>query len=287
MSSIKWVFTINNYTDETTAKLETAASFMRYLVYGKEIAPSTGTPHLQGFLYLRKKTRLNAVKNLIQCETAHLEIAKGSAEQAADYCKKDKNFKEFGICPKEGSTTTQEKWENAYTAAKENRLDDIPRDLYIRYMRTFETIALRYREDVCSLDTFDFHWYHGDTGTGKSVTARNTYPNHYLKGLNKWWDGYRTGQAVIIEEWHPMEKGLEDAMGHYLKQWCDHHPFPAEVKHGFIGKIRPESIVITSNYTMEECFHDPKVLEPLQRRIKVHHFYGDLNHLLSTQTIDL
>jgi hypothetical protein len=56
-----------------------------------------------------------------------------------------------------------------------------------------------------------------------------------------------------------------------LKEWCDHHPFAAETK-GSTTVLRPPKVIITSNYSMEECFTDPNILEPLKRRLNVRYF---------------
>nr|QKV51184.1 putative replication associated protein [Crucivirus sp.] len=47
-----WVFTINNYDDEVITLVKTweQAKDFKCLMFGKEIAPTTGTPHLQGFI---------------------------------------------------------------------------------------------------------------------------------------------------------------------------------------------------------------------------------------------
>lgn len=276
MTSVKWVFTINNYTEDTIAKLETAASHCRYLVYGKEVAPSTGTPHLQGYLYLHKKARMNNVKNILQCESAHLEISRGSPHEASAYCKKDGVYKEFGLCPIDSKVQLKNKWDEAYEAAKEGRFDDIPRDLYVRYMQNWKRIFTDNQPIPQPISHLDYHWFYGDSGTGKSVTARLENPDHYIKGINKWWDGYREQKCVIIEEWTPMEPSLERIMGAYLKTWCDHHPFYAETKGGS-KMIRPPKIIVTSNWKLEDCFREQNNLEPLQRRLKIHKFSKPFN----------
>lgn len=95
----RFCFTINNYTDQHVSTLETlgASDTVRYLVYGREVGES-GTPHLQGFIIFTNSTRFSVAKTRIG-DTAHIEVARGSSKQAADYCKKDGNFTEHGEFP--------------------------------------------------------------------------------------------------------------------------------------------------------------------------------------------
>jgi hypothetical protein len=75
-----WAFTINNWTDEDVAtlrNLETAyADIFRYVAWGYEECPSTGTPHLQGALGLSRPCRFNHVKTLFGTNRVHLEPAR-------------------------------------------------------------------------------------------------------------------------------------------------------------------------------------------------------------------
>lgn len=48
LRSYAWCFTLNNYTDEEIRRLESLEC--ERLVVGKEVAPTTGTPHLQGYI---------------------------------------------------------------------------------------------------------------------------------------------------------------------------------------------------------------------------------------------
>lgn len=72
----------------------------RYLVYGKEIAPTTGTPHLQGLILFPSARRLSTViKALPGC---HVEIAH-DLKASIVYCKKGNDFVEVGTPPSQGA----------------------------------------------------------------------------------------------------------------------------------------------------------------------------------------
>jgi hypothetical protein len=65
-----FVFTINNYTDEQVENLK-AIPCLRCSA-GFEVAPTTGTPHIQGVIMFSKPMRRNAFKKVIggefQCD---------------------------------------------------------------------------------------------------------------------------------------------------------------------------------------------------------------------------
>jgi ribosomal protein L32 len=70
---------------------------MVYLIAGKEVCPTTGTPHLQGYVVLKQDQRMSAMKKLNP--RAHWKIADGSTEQNFVYCSKDGDYKEVGTKP--------------------------------------------------------------------------------------------------------------------------------------------------------------------------------------------
>jgi len=62
------------------------------------------------------------------------------------------------------------------------------------------------------------------------------------------------------------------ALGYYLKIWADHYPFPAEYKGGS-RDIRPDKIVVTSNYHPSEIWpNDKQQVEAILRRFTLIEF---------------
>lgn len=83
-SSLNWCFTYNNPTLEPPALFDPTR--MSYFICQHEVCPTTGTPHLQGYLRLTKKARMSFLKKIIP--EAHWEIRKKSHETARKYCMK-------------------------------------------------------------------------------------------------------------------------------------------------------------------------------------------------------
>lgn len=100
-------FTLNNPTPEAEARLTQLGNdleLVKYLVFGREKAPETGTPHLQGYVQFAKRPTFNKAKELLPAG-AHIEAAKGSPQQNRTYCTKDGDFVEFGTPPVQGKRT--------------------------------------------------------------------------------------------------------------------------------------------------------------------------------------
>lgn len=91
--SLRFCFTLNNYNDNLINDLKTA--FLKLnckWVFGREIAPTTGTPHLQGYIRLEKKKSLSSLKKCLGINAIHLEQCKGSEEANIKYCIEDGDY---------------------------------------------------------------------------------------------------------------------------------------------------------------------------------------------------
>lgn len=251
-------FTLNNYTDEEV--LHVQGLDCRYLVFGREIGENL-TPHLQGYIAFELQKSFAAVKKLIP--RAHLEAARGSPKQAADYCCKDGDVFEKGVRPmsqKEKGECGRQSIKERWTLAEAGKFDELPPE----NIRTYEYI---HRKSVIPVDNdkMDNLWIQGLSGCGKSRYCRDTYPGFFTKGMNKWWDGYNLEEVVVLDDFDPKN---EEFMSRNLKIWSDHYAFPAEVKCGMMN-IRPKVFIVTSQYTIDRCFQEPETRDAIKRRFKV------------------
>lgn len=89
MVSKSWTFTLNNYRFEDIVFLSEWVD-VTYMIFGKEVAPTTGTPHLQGFFTLNKAVRPGYLKRVLPKGT-HFEIARKCELANTRYCSKSGN----------------------------------------------------------------------------------------------------------------------------------------------------------------------------------------------------
>jgi len=262
-----WCLTINNYTPVDEAIFNNPPLF-KYAIYGREKGEN-GTPHLQAFVTMWKQTMLSAMKKIFP--RAHLEIKRGSVREAVAYCKKDMDFQEYGVMPLEqneaGNEKNKEKWDTAKQLAIEGRIDEIDSKIFVQHYGTLKKIRSDYEEIPKDLEWTDKppnQWIYGPTGTGKSRKAKAENPGHYLKMCNKWWENYAGEETVLMED-----IGIAHAyLGDHLKIWADRYGFRAEIKHDS-RVLRPQKIIVTSNYHPKELWTDNSVLEPILRRFQV------------------
>lgn len=256
-----WCFTINNYTeDEVVAPDDQYV----YMIIGKEMGQD-GTPHLQGYVAMKKKKTLAGMKKMFP--RAHLEVMRGTPKQAADYCKKDGDYAEKGDFPgnqtEEANKKRKADYELAVDLAKKQKLYEVEASLLLRHGSNLRMIQKDHPITQPNNDYLCGIWLYGPPGCGKSSQARWMFPNAYPKPLNKWWDGYQNEEYVILDDIEPDHKCL----GHHLKQWTDHYAFTAEQK-GTSIRIRPKAIIVTTNYQIEEIW-EGRMAEAIRRRFTV------------------
>lgn len=263
-----WCFTYNNYTDEDVERITNL--HYKYLIYGFEKGASK-TPHLQGYIYFDNARNLQQVKRLLGNKVHASKRKAADLERAITYCKKDGDFREFGIKPANDQSKGQtevERWTEIRQLGKAGdmeRLEEFPKELTLYKEKL---LAIREPKNEPIDGPLRHEWWIGPTGTGKSRLLWELYPQHYSKALNKWWDNYDFQDVVAIEEWSPKNECTASA----LKKWADRYPFGPEIKGATLPRIRPTKIIVLSNYTIEQCFPQKEDCDPLLRRFKIVQF---------------
>lgn len=151
MVSKSFCWTLNNYTEEEYEYLTSSELIDRvsYHIVAKEVG-AQGTPHLQGYTVLRRASRFTGLKRLFKTDRVHVELRRGTHEQASDYCKKsDPEFFEYGTPPNDAvavkpssySLISQcETYEEACSLVERNN----PRDWYLSGDRIRENLKRKF-----------------------------------------------------------------------------------------------------------------------------------------------
>lgn len=267
-----WTFTIINPNDAHFSKFEDIKEFTTYWIYGQEIAPTTGTPHLQCYLVGKKQITLPTMRRWFGTSDGNTYIvSNGTPQQNRTYCSKDGKFQEWGELPparhSAGGEATKKKWEDIAKNAKDGQMDVIynehPKEFVTNY-RTLKQIGFDFQQIPENLKQPCGEWIYGESGVGKSFTARKENPNAFIKPMNKWWDNYQKQDTIIIED---MSPAFAQSMEYFFKIWPDCYSFPAEIKNHTV-QIRPKKIVVTSQYHPKQIWQG-EALDAILRRFTI------------------
>jgi len=281
-----WVWTLNNYTCvEREFFGVSMLAVCEYCCYQPEVAPTTGTPHLQGFVSFKNPRMFAGVKALFGPTggvRVHLEQARGTPQASKTYCSKEESrdpnagfgFIEIGVFnpgPGQGSRSDLAEIGRRIIAGEAlvTVAQDYPGD-FIRYSSGFQKLKTLFQPHR-SAKTKVF-WFYGTTGTGKSHAARARFPEAYWKSPEHlWWDGYDGVADVVVDDYR-----CDFCKFAYLLRLFDEYQLQVQVKGGTVnfaaGNIvitaprRPE--IMWSNRTEED-------LQQLMRRIEIVELFGD------------
>jgi len=177
----RWCFTLNNPTPlqrHALAHFAINATGLdgrnpnyEYLVYGNETAPTTGTPHIQGYVIFTVAKSLRQAKSALSGPhdaPFHLEVARGTPQQNREYCIKDGDFVEHGECPtvSQGRRTDLDRffdWCDEF-AADNGRAPTTPEaarmfpTVVVKYGRLMEVVRLRVNRELFAPEPEPREW---------------------------------------------------------------------------------------------------------------------------------
>lgn len=267
-----WVGTINNYTVEYLAWLKEELT-CKWLVCGEEVAPTTGTPHLQLVVYFAEaKTLSAAVKHL----TANGRFPSGHMEPTASipasitYCRKDGKYFETGSVPDTTEHVKSSRETEAVELIRAGGVNKVAKDaphLLIAFGNRLQVAAGFLQTDrtwkplVINLT--------GRTGTGKTMLANSIQtllglPLYTAGRRSEFMEGYDNEPIVLVDDfrgsWAPLNEML---------RLLDRYPYRVEVKGGS-RKWNPSVIIITSPHPIESYYTSDSsrdCLSQLTRRV--------------------
>lgn len=260
----RFCFTLNNYTDDDITKL-LQNTYVHYICFGKEIAPTTGTPHLQGYIEVKQTTFKNWKS---QFPTMHIEKARGSLEANKTYCSKDGSFTEHGTPRQQGKRTDIELAREHSSLTMREFLDTQP--VNFQTIKVFEKY-LSYHEESRHWPT-TVVWLQGPSGSGKTRWASQFCKTcTYWKDSTKWWDGYDKHPIVIFDDFRSKWFDFSTFL-----RILDRYPYRCEVKGGY-RQLLCKSIIITSINDISQTFQWLAASEPIDQVRRRVSFIGPPN----------
>jgi len=215
-----YCFTWNNYEEKLEDQFQLwLQNNTKYAIYGHEIAPTTGTRHLQGYLSLKQKSRTATLQRKLNewgCKLV-LFYAKGSAQQNRTYCTKvdTENYFEHGNIETTGSGNRTDWIEIAEKMKKGTRLDAIAISYPVQYIQRHSGVKA-FRSICQKVNTPEIRdlyvsVYYGTGGSGKTHLARQQCldlglgePYWLMNPQNKslWFDNYDGEKGLLIDDFY-------------------------------------------------------------------------------------
>ncbi len=248
--------TINNYDQSHIDQLKQEK--YKYIIIGDEVAPSTGTKHLQVYISYPNPRSFNAIKSIFP--TAHIEISAGDAQQNRDYCSKDCILYEDGTLPAQGNRTDIEVCKDIVKSTNSMR-EVVTHATSVQGVRIAE-IWLKYHEPPRNFKPHVI-WIYGPSGVGKTKLAyelAGPKPYTCMKNL-KWLEGYDGHETTIIDELRSSFCSFATFL-----RLIDRYEYRIEQK-GSSRQFLSKKIIITSVHAPAAVWDTNEDIYQLHRRI--------------------
>lgn len=277
---VNYCFTYNNYTEENIGKLRAwIEENCKYGCFQKEVAPTTGTHHLQGYIALKKKQRITTIQKKLGVLGIQLALinANGTPAQNRAYCSKEggNEFWECGEINVVGQGARNDLKEACGKIKNKRTLREVAdehSEAWVRYNRGF-TSLYNILDEQPEEREMDVVLLFGDAGTGKSSKARmyaKLYGKSYTLGIpsggSLWFNGYNGESSLIIDEF----KGWIQPT--YLNQILDRYPLKLPIKGDFVN-AKFTHVFITSNYPPEDWWNEKVIWNKQSLLRRITHIY--------------
>lgn len=292
IQSLYWMGTWQNVDILPTPELfDSKHRTLKYMIYQKEKAPSTGKLHFQCYFEFLKKTRKSTLMK--QFPHCYWDKRRGSTRDAINYCSKEEtriegpwswgeatgNYDE--IPTNVGFHTTvgdKRKRPSALQMVVEKMVkhsmtpNDVAReypDVFVRHSQGLNKLAVAIQPKRDSKTTVIVYYGIPESGKTRSAweMAREYYKDDEIYSYDKisissqeWWENYNNQKCVIIDEFGGSTLSWER-----LLKLLDRYPVFVPFKGGS-ASFAAELVIITSNYPPSSWFPNND-FRALRRRI--------------------
>lgn len=230
---------------------------IEYACVSSERHEATEGLHVHAIIMLRRRFRSRNCHclDIREFHGQYKSVLRGDCERVLAYVKKNGNWVEHGDRPMDKKKM---KVKEKNRLIRDTGIGELIDAGEVNILSTATVMKaqnilklVRKIEDLPYSERKRNLWIFGPTGCGKSLWVREHFPaqNLYWKPISKWWDGYADEAAVVLDD-----VGQEHSfLGYFLKIWMDRYVFTGETKGGQF-KLRPEYVIVTSNYRPEDVF---------------------------------
>lgn len=271
-----YTFTLNNPKDVT--ELDSLKQLpVKYIIVGNELS-KTGTPHYQGYITFNNPTSFNTIKKAIP--TAHIEVAKGTAQQNREYCSKESILLEVGSIGVPGKRNDLSEVRD--TLDKSHRIRDIINTATSNQQIKYAYEYLKFSEPPRPIGKIEVHWYYGNSGTGKSRLAREENEDVFIPYDYSHWEGYDGNKVVLLDDFRKNFCTFNE-----LLKLTDIYPLRVRCLYG-TRQLQATKIIINTLYSPLDTYNTREDIYQLTRRIttcKKFHQNGQIENINLNETI--
>lgn len=255
-----WVFTDFSLNSDALSQTK-----CRYIVFGDEIAPTTGRRHFQGFVYFDNVIGRSTVQERLGVGKCWCNPMYSTPDACIKYCQKDGKATELGDRPAQGKKCNKEEVKGYAMDGKSIRhvLDETQASMHS--IRSLEKMYAYYEKERDWQP--DIYWFWGSPKTGKSRQvrehARKNYGAFYTAtATGSWFDGYDAHPVIIVDDfregWMPWAT---------LLQFTDRYEFKLPIK-GAFRQCLAKAIYFTSVIPPEDAFPGLSYREPITQFLR-------------------
>jgi len=245
-----------------------------FFICQKERCPRTGRLHYQGYIRCASAVAFSTIKKMLP--TAHWELALGNEKANIEYCSKNESRVEGEEAVSFGDVAAPGKRKDIEIAREIIECGGGMRQV-VKTVSSYQAIkgaevALKYLEPGRDFKP-EVRWYHGETGSGKTRSALEEFPEAWISGKNlKWFEGYDAHEVVVVDDFRK-----DFCTFHELLRILDRYPYRVETK-GSSRQLLAKVIIITCPWSPEVLYQGRSAedIGQLTRRIDVVKLFGQV-----------